>query len=181
MLTGRLIRLRAVEETDAERCHAWVNDREVTQFMGMRFPVSLMQEREWVSRGSKRESEAIFAIDTLDGTHIGNAGLHWGADLPHSRGAELGIMIGDKAHWSKGYGQDAIRTLLRYGFDELNLHRICLRVFEGNARGIGCYERCGFQHEGRERDGFFRDGAYVDVLVMSILEDEWRGGAQSPG
>ena len=88
----------------------------------------------------------------------------------------MGIVIGEKSEWSKGYGTDAIRTLLDLGFCEMNLHRIFLRVDSDNARGIRCYEKAGFQLEGTFRDAVFREGVYHDQHVMSILQTEFAQG-----
>ncbi len=83
-------------------------------------------------------------------------------------------MIGDKSYWSRGYGTDAIVTLLRFGFDEVNLHRVALEVNEDNARAIACYRKCGFVEEGRLRDHRFRRGEYRDTLIMGVLAGEFR-------
>ncbi|HQE20210.1 MAG TPA: GNAT family protein, partial [Aggregatilineales bacterium] len=74
----------------------------------------------------------------------------------------------------RGYGSDAVCVLLRFGFDELNLHRIELGVFDSNQRGIRAYEKAGFVEEGRRREVLWREGRYHDMILMSILEDEWR-------
>jgi RimJ/RimL family protein N-acetyltransferase len=90
----------------------------------------------------------------------------------HNRSSEFGIMIGDKDYWDQGYGTEAVRLLCQHGFKTLNLHRIYLRVFETNPRAIRAYEKCGFIHEGRQRQAEFRDGKYIDVIVMSLLSTE---------
>jgi len=82
--------------------------------------------------------------------------------------------IGEKAYWSQGHGTDAVRLLLRYGFNELNLNRICLHVYSFNTRAIRCYEKAGFVLEGRLRQDVFHHGEYADALVMSVLRSEWR-------
>ena len=82
-------------------------------------------------------------------------------------------MIGEKAYWSKGYGSDAVATLVRFGFEEMNLNRIELRVFDFNERAQASYRKCGFVEEGRMRQSHYADGAYCDVVVMSVLRDEW--------
>ncbi len=104
-------------------------------------------------------------------THIGSCGYHvidW-----RNRGAECGIAIGDKSQWGKGYGTDAMRTLVGFGFGELNLHRIMLRVYDDNPRAVRAYEKVGFKTEGRLRESNFHDGRYRDALVMAILRPEW--------
>jgi RimJ/RimL family protein N-acetyltransferase len=67
-----------------------------------------------------------------------------------------------------------MRLLLRHGFKTLNLNRICLRVYETNLGGIRAYEKAGFVHEGRFRQAEYRDGSYIDVLLMSVLQSEYR-------
>src|SRR6267378_3834328 len=68
-----------------------------------------------------------------------------------NRSGELGIALGRRDCWGKGFGTDAVRTLCRWGFAELNLHRVHLKVYEDNPRGIACYEKVGFRQEGRLR------------------------------
>lgn len=172
MIRGEKVVLRALDVADAERCHRWINDREVTHFMGARFPLSLLQERKWLEQERDPSRELALAIDTAEGQHIGNCGLHGIHAIDRSAG--LGIVIGEKGYWSKGYGTDAIPTLCGFGFSQMNLHRIALRVFAPNARAIACYEKCGFQHEGRYREATYKHGEYHDLLVMAILAQEFR-------
>ncbi len=173
MLEGRLVRLRALEPTDAERAYQWINDREVTQHLMTRYPWSLIAERQFLEEAARKNSfeEARFAIDTKDGIHIGMCGLHRGR--PEDRNVELGIMIGDKSFWSSGYGTDAMLTLLRFAFEQMNLHKVALGVFEFNERALAVYRKCGFVEEGRFRDDYFQDGRYWDIIRMSILQREW--------
>jgi len=105
--------------------------------------------------------------------HIGVAGLH-GIGLPN-RNATFGIAIGEKAYWDKGYGTEATRLMLNYGFGTLNLHRITLWVFDFNSRGLHIYQKLGFVEEGRKRESVFRGGRYQDEILMGILESEWKG------
>ncbi len=172
MIRGERVVLRAIESGDLERCHQWMNDPEVKRFLSMRFPISMVQEKQWVEGERDPNKELHLAIEALEGEHIGNCGLMNRDTI--SRHAELGIVIGNKEYWSKGYGTDAMLTLCGFGFTQMNLHRICLRVLDVNARGIRCYEKCGFQHEGRLREAEFKHGAYHDMLLMSILADEFR-------
>jgi RimJ/RimL family protein N-acetyltransferase len=83
-------------------------------------------------------------------------------------------MIGEKSFWNLGYGTEAVRLLVAHGFQSLNLNRIALHVFQDNPRAIRAYEKAGFTHEGRQRQGEFHQGKYVDVLLMSILRSEWQ-------
>ncbi len=113
----------------------------------------------------------MLAIETESGEHIGNISLEniqW-----KDRQATLGIVIGAKEYWGQGYGTDAIRTLLRFAFEELNLNRIQLSVFDFNERARRCYRRCGFQEEGRLRQAHYTEGRYHDVILMAILREDW--------
>jgi RimJ/RimL family protein N-acetyltransferase len=177
MPTGKLVRLRAREMTDLENSIRWINDPEVTCFLGgqARYPWSRAEEEDWL-RGAVLQTkppEVSLSIETLaDSRHIGGIGLHKvGAE---DRKAELGIMIGEKDCWSRGYGTDAILTLLRFAFDEMNLNRVDLTVHDDNARAIACYRKCGFVEEGRLRQDRYKAGAYHDTLIMGILADEFR-------
>lgn len=169
---GKLIRLRAREPGDEPLLYQWFNDPEVTEFLSIRYPLSHAQENEFVERTSSiGYAGASFAVETLaEGRLIGGCDLRTGP--PEDRHAELGIALGDKASWDGGYGTDTMRTLCRVGFNEMNLHRIELSVFAGNARAQHVYEKIGFRVEGIRRDAYFRRGRYGDMVLMSLLEGE---------
>ena len=175
MIEGKLVNLRAPEMADLERNATWVNDREVTRFLAFRYQMSLAAEEAWLRELASKQTSyerVFFAIETKDGVHIGNTNLF---DVkPEDRKAKLGIMIGDKSYWSKGYGSDALLTLLGFAFDEMNLNRVELDVFDFNERAIAAYRKCGFVEEGRRRQALYKAGAYHDVVVMAALRDGWR-------
>jgi RimJ/RimL family protein N-acetyltransferase len=111
-----------------------------------------------------------FAIE-FEGQHIGGAGF--GFINGRNASAEVGLFIGLPELWDRGLGYDVLQSLLRFGFEQMNLHRICLRVFAENKRAVRLYEKLGFQHEGCWRQAEFRHGRYQDILWMSILREEW--------
>jgi RimJ/RimL family protein N-acetyltransferase len=113
----------------------------------------------------------FFAIETKEGVHIGNTNLFNAS--PENRSSELGIMIGEKEYWSRGFGTDALTTLARFGFDEMNLNRIQLTVYSFNERAQAAYRKAGFVEEGRLRQAMYRQGVYHDILVMGLLRDEF--------
>jgi RimJ/RimL family protein N-acetyltransferase len=86
----------------------------------------------------------------------------------------VGIGIGEREYWGKGYGKDAMRIMLRYAFMELNLHRVSLNVYEYNPRAIRSYEKAGFTVEGRQRQALNRDGRRWDMIYMGSLREEWK-------
>jgi RimJ/RimL family protein N-acetyltransferase len=177
MILGQKVRLRAIERDDLPTFVRWFNDPEVLHYLLMYIPMSLAEEEKWFEEQLQRRDGRIFIIEAIDGdqpVHIGNTGIHdvdW-----KNRTAEVGIVIGEKDYWGKGYGTDALKTLLRFAFHEMNLNRVQLRVHDYNARAIRCYEKCGFRNEGCQRQALFRDGKYHDVLLMSVLADEFQAG-----
>ena len=175
IIYGTRTRLRAVERGDVEKLHAWVNDPEVTEGLALYLPMSMRDEEGWFDRVANRpQPEKPLAIDCREGDGwrlIGNSGFF---DLDSTaRSGELGIMIGDKTFWNKGYGTEAMGLLLQHGFMTLNLNRIFLRVYVNNPRAIRSYEKAGFILEGRLRQAVYQHGAYSDVLIMGVLRAEW--------
>jgi RimJ/RimL family protein N-acetyltransferase len=171
MIVGKKTRLRAIEREDVPTFVRWFNDPEVRQYLEMYLPMSKAEEEEWFEAYLKDESSRIFGIESEDGVLIGNVGLDnldW-----KNRNAHLGIVVAEKEYWGRGYGTDAVTTTLDFAFNEMNLHRVYLSVFEFNQRAIRCYEKCGFRHEGRAREALFRDGTYHDHLSMAILREEF--------
>ena len=176
MIEGRIINLRAPEMSDLERNVRWSNDREVTRFMGgrSRYPMPIGAEEAWLRSLCETPmayAHAFFAIETKDGRHIGNT--HLFNVLPEERRAELGIAIGERDCWSQGYGRAAVETLVRFGFDEMNLRRVVLQVFGYNPRGMACYRACGFVEEVRMRQDMWHAGAYHDTVVMGLLRADF--------
>jgi len=152
----------------------WINDPEVKSNLLMRYPVSQYQEERWIETalGTDNQRNKTFALETKDGVYLGGIGLHK-IDWENSN-AEVGIVIGKKEYWNKGYGTDAMMAILDFGFNQMNLHRIYLRVFEFNQRGIRSYEKCGFKKEGILRHDRYREGRYYDTIMMGILKEEFR-------
>ena len=174
MLEGRIINLRAREPSDAEVVTRWLNDREVQRGLGGRYLWSLSAEVEWLREKTSKPPDFYdirVCIETKDGRTIGTSGLH---DVsPENRSASLGIMIGEKDCWSQGYGTDAIVTLIRHAFGQMNLHRVELQVYADNTRAIACYRKCGFVEEVRMRRYRYRDGEWIDALTMGVLRKEF--------
>ncbi|MBL7063833.1 MAG: GNAT family N-acetyltransferase [Anaerolineae bacterium] len=174
MIVGKKVRLRPIERDDLPRFVEWFSDPEVRRHLLVYLSFSLAQEERWFENlleRLERQETVTLAIETAEGVHIGNIGLHrinW-----KDRNAELGIVIGEKGYWNQGYGTDAIRTLLGLAFREMNLHRVFLQVDADNGQGIRCYEKAGFRREGTSREAVFKEGAYHDQYVMSILQPEF--------
>ncbi|HEY2979713.1 MAG TPA: GNAT family protein [Anaerolineales bacterium] len=185
IIYGERVRLRAVERTDLPKFFEWVNDPEVTLGLGMYLPMSNADEEKWFEGAQTRDAnEKPLAVEIKEGDGsaagvvppgwklIGSCGV-FGIEWVN-RSAELGILIGDKSIWNKGYGTEVMRLLLRHGFETLNLNRLFLRVYAANARAFRAYVKAGFVEEGRMREGVFKNGRYDDIIVMSVLRSEWK-------
>ncbi len=182
LLCGSLVRLCAINSvTDAESFSRSTRDAEYMRLSDASLVrmFNTKQVSQFLERELEGESPMMFAFsirmladDRLIG-EIDLSGINWA-----SRESIVGIGIGDRNAWGKGYGTDAMRIILRFGFEELNLHRIFLNVFEYNPRAIRSYEKVGFKHEGRQRQVLNRNGKRWDLIYMGILRDEWEAGSE---
>lgn len=173
-LVGDRIYLSPRNSEDVELFTKWLNDFEVTDYTGRSgMLLSLDGEKKYLEENGNPEGN--FAIVTLEGDKlIGTVSLErieW-----INRTATLGIFIGDGEYLNKGYGTEAIRLILEFGFKYMNLHSVKLDVMEFNQRAIKCYQKCGFKEYGRRRKCKFIDGTYYDSIEMDILSDEFEGG-----
>jgi RimJ/RimL family protein N-acetyltransferase len=172
MIRGERIVLRAIERKDLSNYVHWLNDPTVMEYFGPYVPLSLAKEEQWFEEMLQDPRVRNFAVE-FEGRHVGGAGF---ASIDgRNASAEVGLFIGPPKLWAQGLGRDVLQTLVRFGFDQMNLHRIYLRVFAENERAIHLYEKVGFQHEGRWRQAEFRHGCYHDMLWMSILREDWIG------
>ncbi|MEW5872172.1 MAG: GNAT family protein [Chloroflexota bacterium] len=129
----------------------------------------------WVEKFLEKDPPEVymFMIRALeDDRLIGEIGLD-GVQWEHGE-SFVGLSLGERSDWGKGYGTDAMRVILRYAFTELNLARVSLTVFEYNPRAMRSYEKAGFRYEGRSRQFLRRDGQRYDLLFMGILREEWQ-------
>jgi len=170
---------RAPELTDVARLTQWMNDPRVRKHLAARvFPLSLHAEEEWIKRVSSPPlgppAEQVALLFGLQGSEqpIGCTGFH-GINWIIRR-AEWGVLIGEPEHWNQGYGREVARRMLQYAFEELNLNRVELRVNTTNIAGLRAYEAAGFVREGTLRQAAWVEGRLEDILVMSVLREEWR-------
>jgi RimJ/RimL family protein N-acetyltransferase len=178
-LEGRLVRLRPLSRACIDDQLRWNADPEVRHFLHRsEDPPELLSRAALEKRVEAvlaDPGELRFTIETREGRAIGDIGLL--GIHPHGR-AELSILIGEKDCWSCGYGADAIRCLLDFAFRELGLRRVTLIADADNARGIRCYEKCGFRHEGVLRAHRLRHGKPLDMVAMGVLREEFTGGRE---
>ena len=168
MLKGDKFILCQKKIEDALNDYNWAKDPELTHFDAVppldtpfsKYLIDYARDLDHPSPGRCR-----FAINTLDGKHIGNCS-YYGIDEDRGE-AELGIMIGDRDYWNKGYGTDAVTTLLNYIFHQAKLERVYLKTLNWNTRAQRCFEKCGFLPCGRlQKWGY-------DFILMDINRSQW--------
>jgi RimJ/RimL family protein N-acetyltransferase len=159
---------------DAGKWAEWLNDMDVSLPLGDEaYSNCSFEKMQEDARAIAGGHDTIFTIvDLATDAPIGRC-LLFGVDGVN-RSAEIGIFIGEKSCWGRGYGQEATRLLLEYGFDLLNLHSVMLGVFSFNERAIQAYHKVGFKEIGRRREARIIAGKMYDVVFMDILEDEFR-------
>ncbi len=169
MISGSKIILRKKRLADAQNDYQWQTDPELAQLDAVP-PVTLIFEEYLSAYASELRYSAptrhSFAVETLDGNHIGNCVYY---NINEEKGeAELGIMIGNRDYWDKGYGTDVVTTLVNYVFRQTNLSRIYLKTLDSNIRAQECFQKCNLTPCGRlVRDGF-------SFVLMEIHRKQWQ-------
>lgn len=173
MIRGNKVDLVAVSMRYVHDYLKWMSDPDVTAMLGKNyFSISEDAERDWVrKRVESPGDEYTFTILTKAGKAIGNVGLSK-TDFSNKHTC-LGIVIGEKKFWDKGYGTESIKMALDAAFNTLGMNKVYLIVQKENDRAVACYRKCGFKVDGTLRDQVFQDGEYHDDLLMSVLREEW--------
>jgi len=168
MIIGKRIFLREVEEADLDSIVKWRNDPEILRKLFSYLPLCKVKQRKWYEKYLDDDTQQIFIIEVKEQkTPIGTIGLT-NIDYKNQR-AELAIMIGEKDHWGRGLGEEALNLLVKFAFNEMNLRKIKALVFSDNDKAIKLYEECGFKEEGILREEIFKKGKFKDVVVMSLF------------
>ncbi len=169
MISNSKIILREKRLADAQSDYQWETDPELAQLDAA--PVTTISFSQYLLDYANELHYSLltshcFAIDTLDGKHIGNCSYY---NISQTKGeAELGIMIGNRDYWDRGYGTDAVSTLVNHIFCQANLKRIYLKTLELNNRAQRCFQKCGFTPYGHlAKDGF-------SFMLMEIHRDQWQ-------
>ena len=168
------MRLRPLRLEHAELEARWMADAEVRHWLhrsedGPEYRTRAAIQRKIVEVLAD-PTELRFLIETSEGVPIGDIGLL--GIHPHGR-AELSIKLGERPYWSRGHGTDAVRCLLGFAFAELAMRRVTLTADADNTRGIRCYEKSGFRHEGLLRAHRLRYGKPIDMVAMAVLREEF--------
>jgi RimJ/RimL family protein N-acetyltransferase len=175
LLRGEKVRLTAVTPSDLPEITRWWADADFLRLfntapaaprnedqLSRRFDLSQTSHEVFLFAIRLLESEDVIGLLELDG-------IDWS-----NRTTFVSIGIGPPEHRGRGYGYDAMRVALRFAFNELNLHRVCLTVFSYNEPAIALYERLGFTREGAYREHIERDGRRFDMYLFGLLRHEWR-------
>ncbi len=171
-IIGERLYLSPINSEEVDPYLEWMNEDRTLAINFGQYPlmVSSKKDLNWLYEPPKNMH--CFAIVRLDDDMLlGSISLH---NIDHlNRNAFIGIFIGGEEQRGKGYGAEAIRLMLNYGFKTMNLHSINLTVHSDNLAGISCYKKAGFVEVGRLPEVRFIDGRYVDKIYMSILEHEF--------
>lgn len=177
MIDLERVLLRPIEREDVEALYRFRNDWQVVRHLGGFSPgYSKSDLEDWVKRHANRTDEILWAIASRGNNQcIGHVGLY---QIDYRvRKAEFAIVIGEQKEWAKGLGTEITRAVVAYGFSELNLHKVTLAVLANNSRAISIYRKLGFTEEGTLHDDQFRDGTYVDVILMAVFRSRWQAGS----
>ncbi len=172
MFEGEMVRLREYHKEDIPTVWKYINDPEIKGLLnpGIPFPWKLEEEEKWYEEQNAKGDLYNFAIEKkTDGKYIGGCGIN-NIDWKNSV-ATVGIFLG-KEFLSQGYGTDAMKVLVEFIFNQVNIHKVVLHVFSFNKRAIRSYEKVGFKIEGTLKEQIFRDGKYHDEIIMGILRGD---------
>ncbi|MGM0379813.1 MAG: GNAT family N-acetyltransferase [Bacillota bacterium] len=172
-IVGKRLYLSPINLKDSETYTKWINDLEISINLGNAAGIySIEKEKEALERINE-EGYNFALIDLKKDKLIGNCGL-LNVNI-QQRVAELGIFIGNRDYWDKGYGKEGIELVLDYAFNILNLNNIMLKVYDFNKRAIKCYEKVGFKLIGKRRDAYQVGKKKYDEVYMDILASEFEG------
>ena len=168
------VRLSALTRADIPVLTCWHDDPEFLRLWDSRAarPKSEQEIHTWLDELGKAQDTVTFAIRPPEGDALLGMVELDGIEWQHGT-CYLGIGIGERTNWGKGYGSEALGLVLRYAFHELNLHRISVTVFDNNLRSLALFEKHGFVREGVYREFVLRDGERHDMLLYGLLQREW--------
>jgi RimJ/RimL family protein N-acetyltransferase len=169
-ILGKKTILRLLEKRDLKKSLAWLKDPSVNMYLSQNFrEYDEIKEQKWFEFIKSSNNDIVFAIEDIKkNLHIGNCALH---KINWEKGCcEMGIMIGDKDYWDKGYGSDAIKSIIKLSLSVLRLKNIVLNVYSYNKRAIKVYKKLGFKVIQIQNKEHFYDGKFWDTLVMELRE-----------
>jgi len=173
ILKGDKIILKPIDLKHAAIRHKWYTDPKVSQYQNFG-NVSLRGLRRGMIERRKSKNYLGWMIFTKGNVLIGEIQLR-NIDFNNKSGL-LSINIGETEFWGQGYATEATRLVSNFFFNKLQLNRIELDVFSKNIGAIKCYQKCGFKKEGIKRKACFKKGKFYDLILMSLIKDEYSKG-----
>jgi len=170
-MKGNNIYIRILEREDMKKIYKWFNDEEIGDIMGYLPVFRIENQLKYYENSLDDKARFVFAICTHNDEHIGNVGL--GKINYVSRNCMLNIFIADHKNRNKGFGSEAIKLVLRFAFNKLNMHKVYLQTSDRFEGAVHMYERLGFYKEGVMRDHYYSNGRYDDKIIFSILKNEF--------
>jgi len=172
MLEGTHVRLRQIEESDLPKLRDWRNSPYIRAYTREYRLLNMLNQKKWFESLFTDQSNIMFAIEKKDTKEIigccGLTHINW-----KEGNGEVSIYIGEREWQGKGCASDALQLLLKYGFEELRLHRIYATIFQYNNASVKFFERNGFKLEGKHREARFWKGKFHDELIYGILDHEY--------
>lgn len=178
---GEKIRLVPIDsERMLDNYVRWLNDSAVTDWLLIgEYPLTRLAERDWLEKIERHgDTDAVFAIETLDGQHIGSSGVH---QINYkNRDAMTGSFIGDPSMWGKGYGTDAARVRAKYCFEVLGLRMIRSSTLEGNERSLRMQLNAGYEIIGTWPKRYWKRGQWRDEILTCLTRERWEALQSDP-
>lgn len=171
-MENHLIYIRSIEENDIETIRSWNYDTEISNFFPSRWPISLNEQKKWFENQINNQSKKkLMIIDKSSNEAIGMIGL---MQIDYiNKNCEIGLTLGNKNYWGKGFGKIAMDLITNAIFNDFNFHLIYLTVMEENSRAIKFFEKCGFTTSGKLEDIHYKNGAYKTYLWMRLKKEEY--------
>lgn len=174
-IEGEHIYLSPMNEDDIETYTKWVNDNKVTDGLGNSSKLFTVEnERDWLIKNNLDGRLQLAIVRKDNDTLIGNCGFNRIDNLKQT--ATVGIFIGEEENRGKGYGTEAMKLLVQFGFEYLNLNNIMLKVFSFNEGAIKSYQKCGFKEFGRRHEVYPLKNKWYDEIYMEILKKDYFRG-----
>lgn len=170
MLKGQKVNLRSVELNDIPLIVEWKNDREISHLTGSYTPTTELKEEALYQMEQETNTTYKFIIEEDDEEigYCGITGIDW-----RSRRGEIFIRIALREKWQQGFGFEASNLLINFAFTDLNLHKLFLTCFTDNLNALNLYSKLNFETEGELKQHHYCNGKFKDMLIMSLLKDDW--------
>lgn len=170
-IRGKTVELRPMNKEHLSIYNKWINDRRNRRLMRMDMPITEEEQKKWMEGNENKEGVHFEIWHITDNKLVGDGGLHrihW-----RNRNAWLGLMIGETDYWNKGVGSEASELIVKYGFEELNLHKIIAGIYEPNLGSQKCALKMGMKLECKFKEEIYVDGKYYDTNIYSMFDRDW--------